>query len=66
MFKPLQANLRVYISRFRARIILFRGEIRDLVTLIGCSWPNNYYKKRPTVYRYILDCDGTKQSRLLA
>jgi hypothetical protein len=40
--KPLQANLRVSVSRFRACIVLSRGRERSLVALIGSSWPNNY------------------------
>lgn len=41
--KPFQANLRVGVSRFGARIVLSRGEERGPVALMGGGWPNDYW-----------------------
>jgi hypothetical protein len=41
-FKPLQADLRVCISRFGARIMLARGGICGPVTSMGYSWPDDH------------------------
>lgn len=33
-----------------------RGGIRGPVASMGCGWPANHWKERPTVCRYTLDC----------
>ena len=39
---PLQANLRVRVSRFGARIVPSRGTERGPVASMGGGWPNNH------------------------
>ena len=41
--KPLQANLRVSVSRFGARIVPSRGRERGPVASMGGGWPNNHW-----------------------
>jgi hypothetical protein len=38
----LEANLRVGISRFGARILLSRGRERGPVASMGSGWPNDH------------------------
>jgi len=53
--KPLQANLKVGISRFGARILPFRGGEGCPVALVGGSWLDNYRVQKPTICRYALN-----------
>lgn len=53
-FEPLQANLRVGISRFGAHIMPSRGGVRGLVASTGCGWLDDHWWERPTVCRYAL------------
>lgn len=48
-FKPLQANLRVGISRFRARIMPSRGGVCGPVASMGCGWPDDHREEGSTV-----------------
>ena len=43
MLEPLQADLGVGISRFRARIVPSRGGECGLVASMGSGWPNNHW-----------------------
>jgi hypothetical protein len=40
-FEPLQANLKVSISRLRAGIMPSRGRIRSPCATMGCGWPDD-------------------------
>jgi len=63
-FDPLQADLGVGVSRLRARIMPSRGGICGSVASMGCSWPDNHWKKRPTVGGYALH--RSHHSRLMS
>ena len=52
---PLQADLEVSISRLGAHIMLSRSGKCGLLTSMGCGWPNNHGKKRPTIGRNAFD-----------
>jgi hypothetical protein len=54
-FNPLQANLRVGISRLGTREMPSGGRVRRPCAPMGCSWPDDYRKERPTVCRDTLD-----------
>ena len=41
LFNPVQADLRVSISRLEARKMPARGRVRSLYALIGRGWPDN-------------------------
>jgi hypothetical protein len=53
-FEPFQADLRVCVSGFKARIMPTRGGLRGPIASMGCGWPYNHWKERPTVCRYTL------------
>lgn len=54
-YESLQADLRVGISRFGARIIPARGGVSGPVASMGCGWSDNHWEERPTICRYALD-----------
>jgi hypothetical protein len=54
-FDPLQADLGVGVSRLGARVMSSRGGICGPVALMGCGWPDDHWKKRPTICAYALD-----------
>ena len=41
--EPLEADLRVGVPGFGARIVPSRGRERGLVASMGAGWPNNHW-----------------------
>src|SRR5271170_3818525 len=50
-FDPLQTDFGISIPRLGARIMPARGGIRGPVASMGCGWPDDHEKERPTVCR---------------
>jgi hypothetical protein len=47
-FDPLQTDFGIRIPRLGARIMPARGGIRGPVASMGCGWPDDHGKERPT------------------
>ena len=54
--KPLQADLRVGISRVGARILPSRGMKRGPVASMGIRWPDYHRVQIPTIATNAFDC----------
>jgi hypothetical protein len=54
--KPLQADLRVSISRVGAYILPSRGRKRGPIASMGTRWPDDHWIQIPTITTNALDC----------